>query len=52
MPHAAFVDSLERAVLYELAAFAVQRNIIQSYSVPDCGAAPARATGRTSGRRS
>lgn len=36
----------------ELAAFAVQRNIIQSYSVPDCGAAPARATGRTSGRRS
>lgn len=34
----------------ELAAFAVQRNIIQSHQLPDCSAAPARATGRTSGR--
>lgn len=34
----------------ELAAFAVQRNIIQSYSAPDCSAAPARTATRTARR--
>jgi len=35
----------------ELAAFAVQRNIILSYSVPDCPATPARAAASRTTRR-
>jgi len=34
----------------ELATFAVQRNIIQSYSAPDCPATPARSATRTARR--